>query len=138
MTTEYETFNDLQVRAVNKIGMYCIAVGAMKELAVGEGDFALEGELYLYQEFVDDDADYDSRMHALYDQIAAADKDIPPYEDLSDYDGLIALKAKYHLGKGAHNDKAIIIDEVIPLPIEDQLTFDDDGNIVKASIFDEE
>jgi len=135
---DYETFNHLQVRAVNKIGMYCVAIGGLKELSIDDQEYMPQGDVYLYQELVEDD-DYEKRMRDLYDKmLAEGAKDIPPYEELSEFDGLIILKAKYHLGKGEHSDRAILVDDVEPIAPEDQLTFDDDGNIVKASIFDEQ
>ena len=137
---DYETFNGLQVRAVNKCGMYCIVIGAMKELTTGDVKFAEKGEIYLYQEW-DEDETHEKKMRELHSQTVAAmtaagEKDIPTYEELSEFDDLFPLKIEYHLGKGKFSDNAILIDKVIVLPLEDQLTYDDDGNIVKASLFD--
>ena len=137
MHVGYETFNDLQVRALNKMGMYHVATGGIRELPVDEQVFAPQGEVYLYQEYVDDE-EYEKKMRKLYDEtLAAGATDLLPYEELSEFDGYIICKAKYHLAKGERYEKALIIDEVIPLPVENQFTYDDDGNIVKASVFDE-
>lgn len=132
----YKTFNELQVRGVNRVAMYLIACGLMDDLSIPEGmEFDQEGEVYLFQEWFDDEA-YERGIRKLYDDCASVDKNILSYDELCDFDGLIPLKAKYHLGKGKHIDYGIIIDEVIHIPPDDQLTFDDDGNICLASVFD--
>jgi len=132
MKPEYETFNHLQTYAVNKVILFTIYSGCVAELPHIVG-LKPRGELYFFQMPVTDAQEEKEQREFLSEMTASFGQNAPSYEDLAETDGMITLRATYHIGKGEQYDNAIMIDEVTPLDAEDYMTVNEDGDLVRAS-----
>lgn len=135
---EFETFNDVQVLSVNMLALYFICSGYMETFPVKRGQYEQAGVVYLHQ-FSPETDEEEAKRKSLYDEAAAVENaDLPPYEDLAEFDGLIPIKISYSLEVDEKGQTQMRFGEPEQLAIDDQLTYDDDGNIVRATIFDKE
>lgn len=127
---------EYQVLHLNVVGLYLVAVGCTKEIQVPADEYEVEGEVYLHQ-IKPKTEEEEAKRKALYDKFSTIpDSDLPPYEELIEFDDLIPLKAKYEMTVNKDGESVMKFKEIVQLQLDEQLAYDADGNLVRASVLD--
>ena len=129
---------EYQILHLNVITLYLVAMGYIKEMHVPADMYDQEGEVYLHQVVPETDSE-ESRRKKLYDDLAAIpESNVPPYEELVEFDNIIPLKAEYTMGVDENGESVMKFKEIIWLQLDEQLAYDAEGNLVLASELDED
>ena len=133
-----EENKEFQILHLNAVIMYLVSTGYIGEVHVPADAYDKEGEVYIHQ-MKPETQDDESKRKALYDEaVAVPESDMPPYEELVEFDGIIPLKAEYTMGVDDEGKSVMIFKEVTPLELDEQLAYDPEGNLILASELDED
>ena len=133
-----EENKEFQILHLNAVIMYLVSTGYIGEVHVPLDAYDKEGEVYIHQ-IKPETQDDELKRKALYDEaVAAPDSDMPPYEELVEFDDIIPLKAEYTMGIDDEGKSVMVFKEVAPLELDEQLAYDPEGNLVLASELDED
>ena len=103
---------------------------------VEEGVYEDSGEVLLHQTCPENDKE-EAERRKEYEDLARECPGLPPYDELVEFDDLIPLKANYTLQEVDGRCK-MVFSEVSLLGLDEQMAYDEAGNLVLASELEEE